>query len=120
MTKRLDTAEADARKAVDEWIAAGNACAAYPGASALQMFDIDQRMLARIADAYEIDAPTVAAYWSAYGLACVRGSLDATFGFATWMMPWASVDVRALMLQRMTERFGEAAITAFRARSKLS
>ncbi len=45
MTKRLDAAEAEARKAVDEWIAAGNACAAYPGASALQMFDIDQRMM---------------------------------------------------------------------------
>ena len=47
--KRLETAEAEARAAVDEWTKAGNACAAYPGVSALQMFDIDQRMLARIA-----------------------------------------------------------------------
>jgi hypothetical protein len=120
MTKRLDAAEAEARKAVDEWIAAGNACAAYPGASALQMLDVDQRMFARIAEAYEVETPTVAAFWSAYGLAWARGSLEATFGFSSWMTPWASADVRALMLQRMTERFGEATITAFRARSKLS
>lgn len=118
--KRLETAEAQARAAVDEWTKAGNACAAYPGVSALQMFDIDQRMLARIAEAYEVEASAVAAFWSAYGLACARGSLDMTFGASTWMTPWASADIRALMLQRMTERFGEAAITSFRARSKLS
>jgi hypothetical protein len=117
--KRLDTAEAEARAAVDEWIAAGNACAACPGASALQMFDIDQRMVARVAEAYDVDAPAVAALWSAYGLAWARTSVDATFGFSSWMMPWASADIRPLMLQRMTERFGEAAITSFRARSKL-
>src|SRR5689334_18963734 len=99
--KRLDTAEAEARLAVDEWIAAGNACAAYPGASALQMFDIDQRMLSRIADAYQVDAPALAGFWSAYGLACARGSLDASFAVSSWLMPWASLDIRALMLQRM-------------------
>jgi hypothetical protein len=120
MTKRLDAAEAEARKAVDEWIAAGNACAACPGASAVQMFDIDQRMLSRIANAYEVDAPAFASFWSAYGLAWTRGSLDASFGPAFWLMPWASPDVRALLLQRVTERFGEAAVTAFRARSKLA
>ena len=113
-------AEAEARRAVDEWIAAGNACAASPGASAIGMFEIDQKMLGRIAAAYEVETPDVAAWWSACGLAWARGSLDATFGLSTWMMPWASADIRALMLQRMTERFGEAAITAFRARSKLS
>jgi hypothetical protein len=35
------------------------------------------------------------------------------------MMPWASTDIRARMLEEMTLRFGEAAITAFRAKSKL-
>lgn len=119
MTKRLDTAEAEARRAVDEWIAAGNACAAYPGTSALAMFEIDQKMFGRIAEAYGVETSAVAAFWSAYGLAWARGSVDATLGFSTWKMPWASADMRALMLQRMTERFGEAAITSFRARSKL-
>lgn len=120
MTRALDTAEAEARQAVDEWIAAGNACAAYPGASAAGMFEMDQKMLARIAAAYEVETQEIAALWSAWGLAWARSSLDATFGMTTWMMPWASADLRALMLQRMTERFGEAAITAFRARSPLS
>jgi hypothetical protein len=36
------------------------------------------------------------------------------------MMPWASADLRMMMLQRMTERFGDATITALRARSTLS
>jgi len=119
MTRALDTAEAQARKAVDEWIAAGSACSGYPGASAVGMFDVDQKMYARVANAYEVETDEIACFWSACGLAWARNSLDATFGFTTWMTPWASADVRAVMLQRMTERFGEAAITTFRARSKL-
>lgn len=120
MTRRLDTAEADARAAVDEWVAAANACAAQPGFSAVTMFDIDQKMFARIADAYEVEQPSVACFWSAYGMAWARGSVDASMGLSSWMLPWAASDVRELMLRRMTERFGEALITAFRARSRLS
>lgn len=120
MTRRLDAAEAEARAAVDEWIEAASACASQPGASAITMFDIDQKMFARIAEAYEVDPPAVANFWSAYGLAWARGSVDATLGLSSWMMPWAAADVRELMLKRMTERFGEATITAFRARSRLS
>ncbi len=120
MIKRLDAAEAEAREAVDEWIAAGNARPAYPGVSALQMFEADQKVLARIAEAYEVDTSPVTALWSAWGLAWARTSLDTAFSFSAWMMPWASADVRGLMLQRMSERFGEAAITSLRARSKLS
>ena len=70
MTRALEQAEAQARKAVDDWIAAGHALACYPGASA-------------------------------------------------WMMPWASVDPRAKMLEGAAERFAEEAIKAFRARSTL-
>lgn len=120
MTRRLDAAEASARQAVEEWVAAATTCAAQPGLSALTMFEVDQQMFARVAEAYDVDTPTVAAFWSAYGLAWARGSVDATWGFASWMMPWASADVREIMLKRMTERFGEMAITGFRVRSQLS
>lgn len=120
MTRRLDTAEAEARAAVDEWIAAGAASAAYPGVSAVSMFETDRRMFGRVAEAYDVEPSAVATFWSAYGIAWARSSIDAAFGFSAWMMPWASADIRELMLRRMTERFGEAAITACRARSKLS
>lgn len=120
MTKRLDAAESEARKVVDKWIAASSACATYPGASAVTMFDTDQKMMARIAGAFEVETPAIATFWSVYGLACARTSLDATLGFSAWMMPWSSADLRTLMLERMMERFGDATITAFRARSTLS
>jgi hypothetical protein len=119
VTRALARAEAEARQAVDDWIASGQTFACYPGASALAMLDIDQKMLARLAEAFEVEGSAVSAFWSAYGLACARNSLDCTFSLGAWMMPWASTDIRARMLEEMTLRFGEAAITAFRAKSKL-
>jgi hypothetical protein len=120
MTKRLEAAEREARMAVDEWIAAAAACAAQPWASAATMFDVDQKMLARIAQAYEVAPPQVATTWSACSLAWTRSSIEVALGFTSWMMPWAASDVRALALERVTERFGDATITAFRARSNLT
>ena len=119
MTRALAQAEAQARKAVDEWIAAGSAFAAIPGASTIAMFEPDQKLFARIAEAFEVEASAVSAFWSAYGLAVARSSIDTTFAVSAWLMPWASTDIRAKMLEGMAERFGEAAITAFRARSRL-
>lgn len=120
MRKRLEAAEAEARRAVDDWTAAGHACAAYPGVGAMQMFDADRKLIARIAAAYEVATPDAAALCSAWGLAWARSAIDAAFGLSVWMTPWASADVRTLMQQGMTERFGEVALTSFRARSRLS
>lgn len=119
MTRALEQAEAQARKAVDDWIAAGVAFAASPGVSAIAMFEPDQKLLGRIAEAFEVDPNAASAFWSAYGLALARNSIEATFAFSAWLMPWASTDIRAKMLEGMAERFGEAAITAFRAKSRL-
>ena len=119
MTRALATAEAEARQAVDEWIAAGNTFACYPGAAAVAMFETDQKMLVRVAEAFEVEGAAVSAFWSAYGLAWARCSVDATLSVSAWMMPWASTDLRARMLEGVAQRFGEAAITAFRAKSKL-
>jgi hypothetical protein len=119
VSRALEQAEAQARKAVDDWIAAGHTFACYPGASGIAMFETDQKMLARIAEAFEVEPNAVSAFWSACGLALVRNSIDTTFAFSAWTMPWASTDIRARMLEGAAERFGEAAITAFRARSSL-
>ncbi len=119
MTRALDEAEATARRAVEDWLAHGKACAAIPGAS-LQMFAHDQQLLDSIAEAFEVRRAPAAGWWSAYGLAWTRCSLDATFGFNAWVLPWVSPDTRETVIRGANERFAEAAITACRARSSLS
>ncbi|HVY87873.1 MAG TPA: hypothetical protein VG942_03345 [Hyphomonadaceae bacterium] len=119
MTRALDQAEAVARRAVDDWLAHGKTCAAVPGAS-LQMFSHDQHLLDAIADAFEVQRAPASSWWSVYGLAWTRCSLDATFGFNAWVLPWVSPDTRENVIRRTNERFAEAAITACRARSSLS
>jgi hypothetical protein len=119
MTRALDKAEAEARKVHDEWVAAGKKWAATPGAS-LAMFEVDQEMTGRIAEAFEVECAPGAAFFTAWNLACARATLDASFGFQSFMMPWLSPDLRELVLNRTTERASEAAITLFRSRSRLS
>jgi len=118
MTRTLNQAEAEARRIHEEWVAAGQAWAAIPGAS-LAMFAVDQQMIDRMAAAFEVQRPPANAFMSAYGLAWARSSLDATFGFNAWVLPWVSRDLRADVLNRTTERFSEATITAMRAKSPL-
>lgn len=119
MTRELARAEAEARQAVDQWIAAGQTFACYPGASSIAMFDTDQKMLKRVAEAFEVESSDLNAFWSAYGLACARGAVEASFAMNAWMMPWGSTDIRTRMLDEVAQRFGEAAIIACRAKSRL-
>lgn len=119
MTRELAQAEAEARQAVDQWIATGQTFACYPGASSIAMFETDQKMVKRVAEAFGVETSDLNAFWSAYGLACARTAVEASFGLNAWMMPWASTDLRTRMLEDVAQRFGEAAITAFRAKSKL-
>jgi hypothetical protein len=119
VTRALDEAETIARRAVEDWLAHAKTCAAIPGAS-LQMFAHDQQLLDAIAEAFEVRRAPASTWWSAYGLAWARGSLDAAFGFNAWVLPWVSPDTREDVICRTNERFAEAAITACRARSALS
>ena len=119
MGKALDTAEAEARNIADEWIAQGQHWATIPGAS-LAMFQVDQQMMGRVAEAFEVKRPPANTFISAYGLAWARCSLDATFGLNAWVLPWVSPDLRAQVLSTTTERFSEATITAMRAKSPLT
>jgi hypothetical protein len=119
MSQALDTAEAEARKVHEEWVAQSQRWAAIPGAS-LAMFAIDQHMIERMAAAFEVKRAPASPYMSACALAWTRSSLDATFGFHAWMLPWASQGLREQVLNRTTERFSEAMITAMRAKSPLS
>jgi hypothetical protein len=119
MTRALDHAEAAARKVHEEWIETGKKYAAMPGAS-FAMFEIDQQMTARIAEAFEVECAPAAAFYTAWTLACTRSALDASFGAHAFLMPWLSPDLRELALNRTTERASEAAITLFRSRSRLS
>lgn len=119
MSKALDEAETKAREIAEEWVAEGQRYAAIPGAS-LAMFQIDHQMMERMADAFEVQRPPAAPFWHAYGLALARSSLDATFGFNAWVLPWVSPDLRAEVLKRTTERACESTIAALRARSPLT
>lgn len=118
MTRTLNQAEAEARKIHDEWLRLSETWSAMPGSS-LAMFAVDQKMIDRMAEAFEVKHPPSSAAMSAYGMAWTRSTLDATFGFSAWAMPWASRDLRAEVLNRTNERFSEATITAFRACSPL-
>ena len=119
MTRALDTAEAQARKVQSEWAEAAKKNAAMPGA-AMAMFEVDQKMTGRIAEAFEVECTPTIAFWTAWNLAVTRSSLDATLGCHAFFMPWLSPDLRELALNRTTERASEAAITLFRSRSRLS
>jgi hypothetical protein len=119
MGKALDTAEAEARRIADEWVAQGQHWAAIPGAS-LAMFQVDQQMIERMAEAFEVAKAPAGPFLSAYSLAWTRCSLDATFCFNAWMLPWVSPDIRADVLTRTTERYAEATLTTMRSRSPLS
>jgi hypothetical protein len=118
MTRTLNQAEAEARKIHDEWLRLSETWSAIPGAS-LAMLAVDQKMIGRMAEAFEVERPPPSATMSAYGMAWTRSALDATFGFNAWVMPWVSRDLRAEVLNRSTERFSEATITALRACSPL-
>jgi hypothetical protein len=119
MGRALEQAEAEARTIAEEWVAQGAHWASIPGAS-LAMFQVDQQMMERMAEAFEVSRSPAAPFWAAYGLAWARSSLDATFGFNAWVLPWVSPDIRADVLKRTTERCAEATLTALRAKSPLS
>lgn len=118
MTRTLNQAEAEARTIHEEWMRLSQTWSAIPGAS-LAMFAVDQEMIDRMAEAFGVTRLPANSYLSAYTLACTRSGLEATFGASAWMMPWASRDLRAEVLNRTTERFSEATITALRACSPL-
>jgi hypothetical protein len=119
MGKGLDEAETKAREIADEWMTEGQRWAAIPGAS-LAMFQVDHQMMERMAEAFEVKRAPAAPFWHAYGLAWARCSLDATFGFNAWVMPWVSPDLRAEVLKRTTERACESTIANLRSKSPLS
>ncbi|HEV7691286.1 MAG TPA: hypothetical protein VGO52_10700 [Hyphomonadaceae bacterium] len=122
MGKGLDEAETKAREIADEWMTEGQRWASIPGAS-LAMFQVDHQMMERMAEAFEVKRPTHISFggpfWHAYGLAWARCSLDATFGFNAWVLPWVSPDLRAEVLKRTTERACESTIAKLRAQSPL-